>query len=237
MRTYRATNGPFSERVYYTDDEIERICADELRAANLLPDIPQPIRIDRFIERKFHITPQYEDLPDGMLGCTVFGSKGVQAILVSRALSEEGTTVSERRLTTTLAHEIGHGLLHAHLAGFAQQPQSLFESEKPRSDQVLCREDAIFDARRVGPRVYTGDWWEFQANRAIGSLLLPRPLVGHCLEHVLVMRGALGRRVLPQEGREQAVRLLSETFSVNPVVARIRLSTLLPVCAESQLTL
>ncbi len=239
MRTYRVTRGPFSEGVYYTDDEIENICSDELRAVGLLPAAPEPIRIERFIEKKFGVTPEYDDLPGGMLGCTKFGPKGVQAIVVSRALSEEGTRGSERLLNTTLAHEGGHGLFHAHLFALGRPPQSLFDSEEPQSNRtrILCREDAVLDVHRSGQNAYSGRWWEFQANRAIGGLLLPRQLVARCLEEVLVVGGTLGSKVLPRDCREQAIQLLAEVFNVNPVVARIRIDALYPASAEVQLTL
>jgi hypothetical protein len=239
MRTYRVSSGPFSERPYYSDDEIEHLSADELRAIGLLPVSPQPIRIERFIEKRFGISPQYDDLPDGMLGCTKFGPKGVQAIVVARTLCEEGTKASERRVKTTLAHEGGHGLLHAHL--FVQGPpaRSLFGSDDSQSDpmRILCREDTVLDMHPVGQSSYTGHWWEFQANRAIGALLLPRGLVGQCLKDVLVARGTFGGMVLPQHYREHAIGLLSEVFDVNPAVARIRVGLLYPGGQDAQLTL
>jgi hypothetical protein len=85
---------------------------DELIAAEILPNNPEPIRIDRFIEKKFGISAEYEDLGDGILGMTQFGSKGVARIIVARSLDEEGTEVAARQIRTTLAHEAGHGLLH-----------------------------------------------------------------------------------------------------------------------------
>jgi hypothetical protein len=84
---------------------------------------------------------------------------------------------------------------------------------------------------------YHGRWWEFQANRAIGALLLPKRLVGQSLEELLVARGTFGTRVLLQERRQDAIRLLSETFDVNPAVARIRIDALHPVGQTAQLTL
>ena len=67
MRTYRSNSGPFIERPYYTADEIERICSDALRKVSLYPDSPKPIRIDRFIEKRFSITTEYKDLGPGVL--------------------------------------------------------------------------------------------------------------------------------------------------------------------------
>jgi hypothetical protein len=52
MRTYRATSGPFAERPFFSLEEVDRTCADELRKLGLLPREPEPIRIERFIEKR-----------------------------------------------------------------------------------------------------------------------------------------------------------------------------------------
>src|SRR5260221_6461200 len=114
MMNLRRKSGPFQERPYYEPHEIERICEDALHQVDLFPSSPGPIRIDRFIEKRFDVTPVYEDLDKGILGFTEFGPKGVQLVVVARALDEEGTKAAERRLRTTLAHEARHGLLHDH---------------------------------------------------------------------------------------------------------------------------
>lgn len=229
MRTYRTSAGPFSERPYYTHEEIEHICRDELQAVGLLPTTPRPIRIERFIEKRFGISPQYDDLPSGVLGFTRFGPDGVQEIVVSRSLSEERTKVSERRMNATLAHEGGHGLLHSHLFVFGPPAQSLFAGEdlKAHPMRILCREDGVAPHRHA-QKAYTGRWWEFQANRAIGGLLLPRALVEQCLEKLLATQGSFGNRMIPEDRREEAIRLLVEVFDVNLAVARIRIDDLHP---------
>lgn len=69
MKTFRAKPGaPFRERPYYDLAEIERTCIDELNAQGLLPREPAAIRIDRFIEKRFGVIAEYDDLPDGLLG-------------------------------------------------------------------------------------------------------------------------------------------------------------------------
>src|SRR6266480_1646754 len=126
MRSYRPKSGPFQERPYYETQEIERICEDALREVDLLPSSPSPIRIDRFIEKHFGVTPVYEDLEKGVLGFTEFGPNAVQSVVVARTLDEEGTKPAERRIRATLAHEAGHGLLHAHLFVLGNQSKPLF---------------------------------------------------------------------------------------------------------------
>lgn len=233
MRTYRSSRGPFSERPYFSESDIENLCTEELRKVSLLPAEPQPIRIERFIEKRFGITPLYEDLPNGILGFTRFTAKGVDSISVSRALAEEGEKVSERRINSTLAHEAGHGLLHVHLFAVGSQPERLFGDDfDPEVPTILCRDD------KTGRPAYDGRWWEFQANQTIGALLLPKALAHQALvSKLLVSAGTFGLPRLNEKDRARAVELLADTFNVNPAVAKIRLEQLFPANESTQLTL
>lgn len=236
MRYSRAHAGPFTEKPFFRQKDFEQICEDALKQSGLLPSNPAPVRIDRFVEKRFEIQPSYEDLPVGLLGFTRFSSKGVEEIVVSKALDDEGTQVAERRLRTTLAHESGHGLLHAHLFALATRPDSLFgDSLDGQAAKLLCRSGVISGSEN--PRARKPPWWEYQANQAMGVLLMPKPLVHAALAPVVTLRGVIGAPLLPACRRESAIRLLADTFDVNPVVARLRLDVLLPAAGEEQLTL
>jgi len=230
MKTFRASKGPFQKRPYFTDTEIENLCLEELQKTKLLPSNPEPIRIERFIEKRFNVTPTYEDLPEGVLGFTRFSSNGVESITVSRGLAEEEGKVSERRINTTLAHEAGHGLLHAHLFAIGSQPERLFGDDfDPKMPKILCRGEK---------GSYDGRWWEFQANKTIGALLLPKALVEKALAAaVLTPSGIFGLPQLDAKNRGRAVQLLANTFNVNPAVAKIRLQQLFPENQSAQLAL
>jgi hypothetical protein len=224
MKTIRSKSGPVGERPHFKPSEIDRICSDELRKHGLFPSSPQPVRIDRFVEKRFGVVPQYEDLPDGVLGYTKFSKNGVNGIVISAALDAEGTKVAERRIRTTLAHESGHGLLHAYLFALDVKPLHLFDDDSHSNHQILCRD--VQGEERKG-RNYDGRWWEFQANRAIGGLLCPRPLVQEALQRFFVHVGLLGE-VIDENRREEAVRALAQIFDVNPIVAKIRLTEMCP---------
>lgn len=232
MRTTRSKSGPFGERPYFRLRQIEEICTDALKEVGLYPSSPEPIRIDRFIEKKFKAKVKYEDLSDGVLGFTKFGVGGVEAVVVAITL-DGGDRVTERRLRSTLAHEGGHGLLHAQLFQLGEKPACLFDDED-RTPRILCRD--VVDAPRSMPS-YDGRWWEFQANKAIGGLLLPRSLAEAALEKLCVEAGLLGQRVLPPEKREAATRELSSIFDVNPAVAQLRLEDIFPAKNDTQLML
>jgi hypothetical protein len=237
MRTYKAKSGPFAEQPYYTRREVEQICTDELRNVDLFPSQPEPIRVERFIEKRFNMTPAYEELPEGYLGFTEFSQRGVKKIGISQLLADEGSRVSERRINTTLAHEAGHGLLHAHLFVIGQQPYLLFgEGIEPNKPKILCRSDTIQGLRTYRETGYRC-WWEYQANLAIGSLLLPRPLVMIAMEPFLIEEGSMGICRLDSSRQEEAIRTLAQIFDVNPIVARIRVEALFQNSRSDQLTL
>ena len=205
MKTFKAKAGPFQEGAYYPDDEIENICSGELLKVGLLPREPEPIRIDRFIEKRFGVVPSYEDLGNGVLGLTKFTSKGVAAVIVSRSLEEEGGKVAGRRVRTTLAHEGGHGLLHTHLFVLHAEKQQLFaDYSEPGKPKVLCR-----DENAVGQNNYRRQWWEIQANKAMSALLLPKQLVQLAVKPFLTSTGLLGFETLTGDNRMNAIRELA----------------------------
>jgi hypothetical protein len=91
--------------------------------------------------------------------------------------------------------------------------------------------------RDVAGTKYKGEWWEYQANRAIGALLLPRSLVSSALREFTDSSGGLDIPTLLPGNREPAARHLADVFDVNPAVARLRLSEILPDHSTSQLIL
>jgi hypothetical protein len=238
MRVYKARSGPFIERPFYTSSEVESMCTEELTSVGLFPLEPSPIRIERFIEKRFNIHPAYELLPDGILGYIIFGEEGVRGIVISSALAEESTRSAERRISTTLAHEAGHALLHTHLFVLGQPGAALFGSGlDQKKPAILCRNDAIQGIPGFKAVSYDGCWWEYQANLAIGPFLLPRSLVMLSLQPYLISSGVMGTPLLDRHHQEAAVNKLSEVFEVNPIVARIRLDSLFPASQDQQLTL
>jgi hypothetical protein len=213
--------------------EIERICGDALKSAGLMPDLPEAIRIERFVEKYFGLSPRYEPLPKGILGFTEFGKHGVRGIVVTATLDNEGTAAAERRIRSTLAHEGGHGLLHAHLFVFGERPVGLFDDNHRNTPDIMCRD--VHGAPGSGG--YAGKWWEFQANRAIGCLLMPRKLARLAAAPFCTMAGTFGSPILIPEKRGEAARQLAELFDVNPVVAKLRLEELFPSPKDGQLSL
>ena len=221
-----ARSGPFVKQPYYEADEFDEIAIAELASVGLLPDIPKPIRVERFIERRFGFAPEYEDLPAGTIGVTAFGPGSAEAVLISRALSEEGSRAAERLINSTLAHEAGHIIMHRDIFTLQRRKglDSLIDADK---QTFLCRSDAVgVSTEGANAPRYNGEWWEYQANQMIGALLMPRPLVYNALELLLSGQGELGVKVLERNQRERAAQRLARVFDVNPAAARIRVASL-----------
>jgi len=233
MKSFRSKRGPFKEQPFFTDDELESICVDGLAKCSLFPSAPQPIRIERLVEKRFKVTVEPMDLGDGILGLTKFGPGGVVGIYVSEALDAERTQIAQRRVRSTIAHEAGHGLLHAHLFLLDNNAPLFGDFSDPGAPKVLCRGEGPDESRRQ----YDGEWWEFQANAAMGHLLMPRMLIEAAVRPFLVSAGNLGGKEIDPLRYDSAVRTLAETFDVSRAVVSIRLEAYYPVKASRQLML
>jgi hypothetical protein len=144
-------------------------------------------------------------------------------MVVARVLADEGTAPAERRINTTLAHEAGHCLLHAHLFAMEASPITLFGADavaNSTASKILCR-----DGQRVGS--CDGKWWEYLANQAIGALLLPRKLVRQAADQF----SSHGKTLLPTiapDARDLLTKELVVVFDVNRIVADIRIAERFP---------
>lgn len=221
MITFRSEVGPFQERPFFRPIEIDRMCEESLLSVDLLPKSPEPIRIERFVEKYFKVSPTYDELPNGVLGFTTFSPDGVKNVSISKELTDAEKVTAERRINSTLAHEAGHGLMHAYLFSLDANGLSNFGGDpNVSSSKVLCR-----DEDRPGSN---SRWWEVQANMAIGSFLLPRKLFQLAVSPFLVSTGPK-TFTIPTDKRVLVERTIAETFDVNPIVARIRLNSLFPL--------
>ncbi len=223
MRQIPTPGEKYPYRLYFPElDEIDQICSSALTAHKLLPETPTRIRIDRFIEKHFECAMPFEDLPPGVLGCCGFGPDGkVEHIMVSRIIGDDESQIAQRRVRSTYAHEAGHGLLHGCL--FVEEATaSLFPDDQAEQKErrILCRGE---DIEKPPDRVYNGKWWEFQANRAIGGLLLPKVLVVEAVRPFAREVPPLGALMLDDSRREAAAASVADVFDVSRAAARFRL--------------
>jgi len=221
MKKTPTSDGPFPTRLYFSDDEIEQICSDALAETNLLPTKPERIRIDRFIEKKFRVQIIYEDLDKSVLGFTEFDPKGVKAVHIAEPTGDLYVQ-QDRRINSTLAHEAGHGLMHAQLFVEHFANHTSFQDHPYVTETlILCREEP---PNVVSQKEYKGYWWEFQANRAIGALLIPKQLLPIFLEPFHIKFGTTKLSALPAKAQREVVEAASNVFDVNQMVVRVRLN-------------
>lgn len=224
MKVVRTPGRGLGKRLVFDEAEFDAIGLETLRKTKLLPSAPAPVRIDRLIESLFGVTIEYLDLGEGVLGATSFRPNGsVHGIAVARDLDRDSATHLFR---STLAHEAGHGLLHPML--FMQDTgQGTFsvDNADPSKRRILCRSRDIVPGQRRG---YDGRWWEYQANRMIGSLLLPRQLVLAAAGEFAERRPLSGSMFLSEENRMRATDQLAKLFEVSQACMSIRLEEILP---------
>jgi hypothetical protein len=172
----KSKGGPWGKQVYFGDDEFE-IMMDCLREKCGEGNFQEGsgVDVDLVLLRAFQIEPDFVVLPPGLLGRTKFFPDGRAIIDVSRDLADaaEEDVIARRRLRTTLAHEAGHVCCHRDLFLRDTATLSLFNTPDDQSlrSTILCREEA------VGHWHYNGEWWEYQANRCMAALLLPKQLL------------------------------------------------------------
>ena len=170
MRELRDRGGRLPYRLWYEESEIEAITARELRRAGrpALPGRPAT-DVEALLELHLGVVPEYTWLARGVLGATEFTATGEIRLQISAELSHraERSPVAETLLRSTLAHEAAHVLLHRVL--FLKESGDIFGGLASRSE--LCRSVGV---PRPG---YQGEWWEWQANRGMSALLMPRDAV------------------------------------------------------------
>ncbi len=223
MHWVRDRTGRFRWRPYYQPADIDALCEDRierfLRARYGV--VEYPILTDdltRLIEQEASDLDLYADLSGhagaGMNaeGVTTFYWHRRPMVQIAQALSLDARR--EPRLRTTLAHELGHVLLHDfahHDAGDDVPPMDESDADWP----AVC-----------SPAVATpgqADWMEWQAGYASGALLMPRTAVQQAIfpsterhDASSLMAGGLGR----------AIDIVQGHFMVSDAAALMRLRQL-----------
>jgi hypothetical protein len=144
-------------------------------------------------------------------------------VRIAAALAE--TPAREPRLRSTLAHELGHVVLHAFL--FSGGGTTSGTAAQPRPDRAAVPA-AVTCYRRTIVTAGAADWLEWQAGYASGAVLMPATAVER------TVREALGTRLDTRSERPQPVflgsnaaarmvRTVRSAFRVSYAAARTRL--------------
>ncbi len=203
---------------------------DELKDSDHLPNHSNPnptVDIEAFLDRRARLD-QYADLDLSTLGITEFPVRDIPKVSVNKTLTKEADTGSpgaRNRWRSTLAHEASHVILHAALFEVPLQQTSFFDvnSESSKTPERLMRclkRDIGFSSSGSSPR-------EFQANRGMAALLMPKSIF---IEAAETVADDLGTQVyIPAENSplsDQLTKQLAKKFLVSRQAIVIRLKEL-----------
>lgn len=213
MRWVPDHTGRFRWRPWYDADEIDGLCEGHVRRFLRIRHglVSYPLSTDDLtllIEQEADDLDLYADLSsvvkDGgaVEGVTTFVWGRRPRVQIAQALSLDPRR--QARLRTTLAHELGHVLLH-NVVGDRDDDQLPFvpTDEIDPSPSPCCTPATLLGTGRA-------DWMEWQAGYASGAVLMPRtavcaiasphatrtdgprtgPLIDHVMGHFLVSEAA-----------------------------------------------
>ncbi len=229
MRTRPDPASPWGQRLWFENDEFDAMMDEARQRSGSVPLVGGTgVDVEGILERVYGVVPDYGELPEGVLGMTHFHPDGRYEAFVSRELSDNAETdlVARRRLRTTLAHECAHIVMHGHLHLVDLATPSLFGDPVRPLPKVLCRQESV-GVYGGGESGYDGQWWEYQANRGMASLLLPRRETVEYLRSLLEARG-LGsvREALRAAQADSVIREVMAQFDVSMQVVVYRLQEL-----------
>lgn len=213
--------GRFHRRPFYKaeelDAECEKLLADFRRESGRKPDVAiDTDDLTVMIERHVGDLDVYADLSeDGpeVEGVTLFAAQRKPDVAIAERLTSDDRR--SNRFRTTLAHELGHVVLHDPLYQEKLAMGDLFAAVT--EERLICKRDTMVDAPMT-------DWMEWQACYFSGALLMPRrAIIDLAKEHGDGITGA------PRYGTEKGANLVGDAmdrFVVSHDAARVRLSVL-----------
>ena len=178
--------------------------------------------MEKFCDRYWGIPEDYLSAGGrGVMGYTAFTYQGFAGIVISAALDENSTQTGRHRTRSTLAHEVGHAILHEKLfveKFLHQRDQGLLfgKIERQQARKIVCRDTHIFGTPN------RNEWWEIQANRFMSALLIPRPLFENLVGALLADYQERTATPSTRVNRYYAsISMVSECFNVSRQMAGI----------------
>jgi len=202
----------FVRRPLFEYDEIEKRCErllarfyeDTGRRRDVTPSTEDLELIADQVTEEFHPEADLSKIGEDVEGATYFAPPGDPKIRISQRLT------NEHRRRMTIAHEIGHVLMHKDLY-VAEETLDLFADPSDRGN-VYCKRSTMNGV----------DWFEWQANYAGGAILMPRLAVSEAVQKI---RGTRFQEAM-HDGEPEAITVVSaiaRDFNVSREAARIRL--------------
>ena len=221
MHWTRDRTGRFSERPYYSTDELEseseHLITTFLRSRH--GHVAFPIATDDLtvlVEHLGGVLDLYADLSTderSVEGYTDFVQGRKPLVRISRQLSEHPRY--ENRFRTTLTHEGTHVWLHRALWEMRWRLGHLFDGS--RRVTYVCHQATML-------RAPASDWAEWQAGYVSGALLMPISALREVIQRVLEREQRLrGPFLVSSPAGQLLVQEVMVTFAVSEEAARVRL--------------
>ncbi len=219
------------KRIWIEPGEIDEIMTFELRKANLMPTLADPVvDLEKFVENYLnaHFDP-YATLDATVLGETEFRVGAPPKVCINKDLT--GAALDDDysepgllgRWRATVAHEATHIIVHRQLFDLSGRTHSLFEALEATEPEVKHLQRCL--KRDVLFRGGNGDWREVQANMGMAAILMPKALFIDAFmqekERAGLSRVERGSDVVPR-----LIAKLAARFKVSKQATGIRLDTL-----------
>lgn len=224
MRMIQDKTGRFRQRPHYQPSELDRECESIVTkflqtryGAARFPISTDDLSL--MIEKETEDLDHYADLNEygpGVEGLTMF-EPGARPIVKIANFLADGNRENRRR--TTLTHEFGHVVFHAHLFDSQGQTDDLFGQKDAAASELervqVCKRDTMVDAAPV-------DWMEWQAGHVCGAILMPATAVRAVIRDKFSLEIAGGRT---KDGKvvRAMIEELQARFQVSEQAARVRL--------------
>lgn len=238
MRWYDGPEG--DQRVWYEEQEIEQMMAEQLRAARQRLTLTEPVPdLEAFVEGHLNVElDQFADLPDSVLGLTEFVVGKQPRMFINAALSAASDEYPPRpgargRWRATIAHEAAHVILHRYLfdpamvsirQGDLRDPDlaavAANRQDAGKLHRMECLHRDVDDARTQLDRG-ARDWREIQANRGMAALLMPESIFAR----VATIHGGMKNNPVDEAGPvgQNLIGQVAVSFDVSRQAAALRL--------------
>jgi hypothetical protein len=219
MKWVQDSTGRFEQRPHFEPGELDAECEAVISGFLVRKHgaIDYPIRSDDLailLESLAADVDVYADLAsegEGVEGVTYFDPRGGKPrVRIASYLAEDPRR--QNRYRTTLAHELGHVVLHSFIWKLdpARVSKASLSAASPR-----CRRDGMLSAP-------ARDWMEWQAAYASGAFLMPRSGLDELMETLHPGRGS---EPIPDRGgpANELVKEVERRFRVSTEAATVRL--------------
>jgi Zn-dependent peptidase ImmA (M78 family) len=211
---FRDSTRRFNQRPFYTHADIEGMALELARSIEGEDVWPlSDDALSHLVEARVAEFDAYADLRHlgvDVDGYTLFRRNGLPAVLINADLADDRNRFRRRM---TIAHELGHVVLH----------QPLYERDQRQLEMLVEQErvPALCEATQI---LRGTDWCEWQASFFAGALLMPSGLVRSGLfERMPELQKGVEDR---SNSAQRAASIVSKHFEVSPEAARVRLAQL-----------